>query len=127
MNLNSIAASAINAVNPNIDIRVKASTGYTVDTNFNQTPKYTERYTCGQIQSLTSADLKKLNGLNIQGVEQKVYLDGNFEGCFRQLGLGGDLLEFAYGSSGIQTYLVTAVIERWPEWCCVGVTMQVSA
>jgi len=37
----------------------------------------------------------------------------------RPLAKGGDLLDF-----GGQTWLVTAVLETWPDWCKVGVTLQ---
>ncbi len=126
MNLHSIASQAISAVNPMIAITTQLSGGYVTNPDGSQVPLYTDGTTTGQVQSLTASDLKKLEGLNIQNVEQKVYLNGNFEGAFRQLGLGGDLLIFSYGSAGSQTYLVTAVLERWPDWCCVGVTMQVT-
>jgi hypothetical protein len=48
-----------------------------------------------------------------------MYVRGNVEGLFRVLGKGGDLLEFEG-----QKYLVASVMERWPDWCCVALTMQ---
>ena len=125
MNLHSIASQAISAVNPMLTVTTKLSSGYTTSGDGSQVPTYTTGSATGQVQSLSASDLKKLEGMNIQNVEQKVYLNGNFEGAFRQLGLGGDLLTFNYGTHGAQTYLVTAVLERWPDWSCVGVTMQV--
>lgn len=119
MNLHQIAAGAVGAVNPFIAVTVQQSTGYTVDANYNQVPSYTTIDTTGQVQPLSASDVRKLEGLNIQNVTQAVYLNGNFEGVFRVLGKGGDLLVF----NGF-TYLVTAVLERWPDWCKVGVTMQ---
>jgi len=59
-------------------------------------------------------------------VKQKVYLNGNYEGVFREESKGGDTLTFSYGGSGEQTYLVATVFERWPDWCAVGVIAQVS-
>lgn len=119
MNLHGIAASAIGAVNPFIQITVQQSTGYTVDANYKQVPTYTTITTTGQVQPLSATDTRRLLGMNIQNVTQAVYLNGNFEGVFRVLGKGGDLLVF----NGY-TYLVNAVLERWPDWCKVGVTMQ---
>ncbi len=125
MNLHGIVSGAIGSINPNIPITIKISNGYTTDANYIQQPQYTTINTAGQIQSLSASDLKRLESLNIQSVDQKVFLSGNYEGIFRQLGKGGDILTFAYGNNTSQDYLVTAVLERWPEWCSLGVTMQV--
>lgn len=122
MNLHQVASGAIGSINPFIPIIVKQSTGYAVDANYNQVPSYTTINTTGQVQPLSASDTRKLEGMNIQGVTQSVYLNGNFEGVFRVLGKGGDLLVF----NGY-TYLVNAVLERWPDWCKVGVTMQLDS
>jgi len=127
MNLNSIVSGAIASVNPRITINGNVCTGYTVGANYVQVPTYQSIKTTGQVQTLTASDLKMLGGLNIQNVELKVYLDGNYEGVFRNLGTGGDTLTFCYGSICEQTYLVTAVLERWQDWSCLGVTAQVTA
>ena len=119
MNLNNIAAAYVGSVNPQVSISVQTSTGYTVNPDGTQVPTYSTSSTTGQMQPLGPQDLKKLDGLNIQNVTAKVYLNGDYEGVFRVLGKGGDLLTI----NG-QTYLVTAVLERWPQWTCVGVTMQ---
>lgn len=119
MNLHQLASGYIGSVNPMIPVTVQQSTGYTTDANYNQVPTYITINAIGQVQPLSSSDVRKLEGLNIQGVTQAVYLNGNFEGVFRVLGKGGDLLQF----NGY-TYLVTAVLERWPNWCKVGVVMQ---
>lgn len=122
MNLHQIVSSAIGAINPFIAITVKQSTGYTTAADGSQIPTYQTISTKGQVQALSGGDLKKLEGLNVQNVTQKAYLNGNYEGVFRVLGKGGDLLIF----NG-RTYLVMAVLERWPDWCCVALTMQMDS
>lgn len=119
MNLHSIASGVISAVNPMIPVTVKVSAGYATSADGTQVPSYNTISTTGQVQALTGKDLKQLEGLNIQGVTEKAYLNGNYEGVFRVLGKGGDLLVF-----GGRTYLVMAVLERWPDWCSVALTMQ---
>ena len=119
MNLHQIVSGAVGAVNPPTAMVIRRNTGYTTGTDGTQTPTYSDVTTTGQVQELSSGDIKRLEGLNAQNVQQKVYLNGNYEGQFRVLGKGGDLIKF-----GSQTYLVTAVLERWPDWCCVGITMQ---
>jgi hypothetical protein len=119
MNLHGIVSGAIGGINPQTPVTVQQSTGFTIGADGSQIPSYTTIATTAQVQALSWRDMLKLEGLNAQGVQQKAYLNGNFEGIFRVLGKGGDLIVI----NGI-TYLVTAVLERWPDWCCVAITAQ---
>ena len=122
MNLRKIANASIQAINKDVSITAKVSDGtYTTEPDGTRIPNYTTIITTGNMQPLSTQDLKRLEGLNIQNVTAKVFLNGNFEGVFRNTQRGGDLLII-----GGNTYLVTAVIERWPSWCLVGVTMQMT-
>ena len=142
MNLNGLVAGIVGTVNPQVNITVQQSNGYTTNPDGTQVPTSISIATTGQVQPLSSQDLRRLDGLNIQGVTAKVYLNqpraaalgsavlgstqlnalDDVEGVVRVLGRGGDLLII-----GPYTYLVTAVLERWPDWTCVGVTMQLGA
>lgn len=119
MNLRNLVSGAVTRVNPDVPINIQVSTGYTTAADGIRTPTYSTVNTTGNMQPLSSQDLKKLDGLNVQSVTAKVFLNGNYEGVVRNKGKGGDLLTIN-GS----TYLITAVIERWPDWCAVGVTEQ---
>ena len=119
MNLHAIASGVTGIVTPSQAATVQQSTGYTTGADGSQTPTYQTINTTADMQPLTGRDIERLNGLNIQGVFQKAYLTGNFEGVFRVLGKGGDLIVI-----GSRTYLVAMVLERWPDWCCVALTMQ---
>lgn len=121
MNLHNIVSGAIGAVNPSIAVVIKQSMGYTTNPDGSQVPAYTTTQATGQRQSLSGGDICRLNNLNIQGVTCKIYLNGNYEGVFRVLGKGGDLIIF-----GGQTYLVSAVLERWNDWCALALTLQVT-
>ena len=122
MNLHGLASGAIGVVNPFIPVVIQQSLGtYATLPDGKQVPAYATVNTTGQKQALTGGDVLRLNNLNVQGVTDKMYLNGNFEGLIRATGKGGDLVTF-----GGQTYLVSAVLERWPDWCCVALTMQVS-
>lgn len=121
MNLHAAVSGVIGAVNPFVPVSIQQSTGYTTNPDGKQVPTYTPVSTTGQKQALTGGDILRLNSLNVQGVSEKMYLNGNYEGLIRATGKGGDLLTF----NG-QTYLVAAVLERWPDWCCVALTMQVT-
>jgi hypothetical protein len=120
MNLHALASGLTGNVNPPVDVVVKRSLGAGEDASGRVVPQYdTPLATTGNKQSLTGSDIYRLQGQNVQGVVCKMYLSGNYEGLFRVLGKGGDLLIFEN-----HTYLVAAVLERYPEWCCVALTMQ---
>ena len=120
MNLHAIASGAISAVNPQVAIVVLQSTGSTTNPDSTRTPTYADPVTvCAQVQELTSTDLRKLDGLNLQGEHRAVYLNGAVAGVVRSAGKGGDLMKF-FG----QTWLVTQVMEKWPGWCKAIVTLQ---
>jgi hypothetical protein len=119
MNLRNIANAVTSSVNPNKRLTIFVSTGYVMDGTGRQVPQYHNVYAMGDRQSLSGSDIKRLEGLGIQGVTCKLYLNGNYEGMFRVLGKGGDLILI----DG-KTYLVTLVMERWADWCCLALTMQ---
>lgn len=77
----------------------------------------------GDVQSASAGDLRQLEALNIQGVRHVAYLNGNFNGVVRPLIKGGDLLEVASGPYAGK-YLVTNIMETWPGWCKLGITLQ---
>lgn len=122
MNLHGMVRGVISAVNPDIPVTVKPSTGSTEDDSGRVVPAYGAPIsTTGQKQPLTGKDIERFQQQNIQGVTCKMHINGNFEGLFRVLGKGGDLLQFEG-----RTYLVASVMERWPDWCCVALTMQLT-
>ena len=75
--------------------------------------------TC-QIQQLTQGDLRRIDGLNLQGVNRAVYLNGAWSGVVRAGAEGGDLFQMVDGTM----WLVTAVIETWPDWTKIMITQQ---
>ena len=120
MNLNSIVSAAIGSVNPQIEICVLQSTGYTTNPDSTRTPTYAAPVTVfAQVQELTARDLAKLDGLNLQAINRAVYLNGAVAGVVRSAGKGGDVMKFLG-----QTWLVTAIPERWPGWTKCVVTQQ---
>lgn len=120
MNLHQLVRGVVGAVNPDIPVSVMPSAGATEDDTGRTIPSYGATIqTTGQKQPVTGRDIERFQQQNIQGVTCKMHLNGNFEGLFRVLGKGGDLLQFEG-----RTYLVASVMERWPDWCCVALTMQ---
>lgn len=122
MNLHGIVASAVGTVNPPQAAVLRISTGYTTAPDGDRTPTYAPDQTVqAQIQDLSQRDIFHLEGLNIQGSEKIMYLNGELSGLVRATNKGGDLVIL---NNGTEFWLVTAVLEQWPDWCKVAVTMQ---
>ena len=120
MNLNNLASSLIGAVNPLISATLTPSSGYSTAPDGSQVPAYGAPVTASvQVQQLTTRDLATLAALNIQGNFRKVWMNGNWNGIVRPEGKGGDLLAF----NG-QNWLVVQVLEQWPDWTSVAVSLQ---
>lgn len=74
----------------------------------------------GQVQPLTFKDIQQLDGLNIQGSQRAIYFDQQIDGIVRADRKGGDLVTTPDG----KVWLVTLVLEAWPDWTKVAVTLQ---
>lgn len=125
MNLHSIVAGAISAVNPMLTGTIKISIGYGKAPNAAQVPLYAApKQVQVQVQPLSSDDLKKLDGMNIQGHMKAMYLNGeNLQAASRPDRKGGDLITLPDGS----VWLVTQVLEDWnisSGWMKSAVTLQ---
>jgi hypothetical protein len=66
-----------------------------------------------------------LDALNVQGVRRTIYLTGDVMAIVRVDQQGGDLIVFPDGTlpEG-NIWLAAQVIEAWPDWCRVCITLQ---
>jgi hypothetical protein len=120
MDLRGIANTVSDTVNPNISVTVKASTGYTIGSGLKQVPSYAAPVTgFAQVQALTAADLRHLDGLNIQGATKSIILRGELNAIVRVNSQGGDIVII-----GTQTWLAVAVLEQWPLWSRCAIQLQ---
>ena len=120
MDLNGIANTAAEVVNTNVAVTVQASTGYTIGAGLKQVPSYAAAVSgFGQVQELSSSELRQTEGLNIQGVMRKVYLRSPLNAVIRPDGNGGDLITIAN-----QVWLTVKTLELWPTWCSALVVLQ---
>jgi hypothetical protein len=121
LNLHTLVSGLIGAVNPFIPATIRRSTGYTIAPGGIQVPTYTDTALMIQVQPLSTGDLQKMDGLNLQANQTAVYLSGDWNGVVRAGKQGGDLLVF----NG-QTWLVTNVLEDWvgAGWTKVAVVQQ---
>lgn len=123
MDLRGIANQSTNTVNPNVLVTVQPSAGYTIGAGLKQVPAYGNPVTgYAQVQALTAADLRHLDGLNIQDATQSIILRGMLEAVVRAHSKGGDLVTI-----GADTWLTVAVLEQWPLWTRAAITLQVPA
>jgi hypothetical protein len=113
MDLQGMASQVSDVVNPNIEVSVQASNGYTnTGPGLRQQPSYAEAVTgFAQVQELTSSELRQIEGMNLQGALRTIYFRGNLNGVIRPDSKGGDLVNI-----GDHTWLVVKTLERWPLW-----------
>lgn len=121
MNLHGVAANAISAVNPMETATIQVSTGYTTADDGTRVPTYlpAQQVSC-QVQALQFSDLTQLDGLNIQGIKRKIYLNGRWDGLVRIDRKGGDLIKMQSGD----VYLIVLVLEYWPDWSSLAAVLQ---
>lgn len=128
MDLHGIVRGAITTVNPDTQMTWRRSQGYSnaAGSGGKVVLSYLPDQTVmGQAQALDADDLKQIDGLNLEGVKQAVYLYGNVQGLVRADSKTGDLLVFPQrGRSDAQSWRIIHVFETWPDWCKVGVWLQ---
>ncbi len=132
MNLHGIVRGTVTAVNPDLTVTLKQSTGYTTSADGTQVPAYsTTTGVHAQIQALSGKDLRQIDGMNLQGSLAAFYLYGAISGVVRASQEGGDLITVASGAYA-GTWLVTITLEQWSDggpasWCKVCGTLQVGS
>lgn len=122
------------AVNPNITVTLKRSTGYTINAAGAQVPAYAADETITvQVQALTQSEIQHLDKLNISNGQASVYADTQLSSVDRPSSSGGDLIVFgtdAQTPAGLrgQTWLVVALLEGWAGsgWCKAAITSQMA-
>lgn len=119
MNLHQIVRGAITTVNPDVPGVLKVNSGFTTSPGGKRVQSYTDVDVIVQMQSLSSTDLKQVDAINVQGILQSAYLNGNFNGINRPEQQGGDML-IVDG----KTWLVVKVAELYPDWCHLIVNLQ---
>lgn len=124
MNLHGIAGPIISAVNPMLPAYFEGSNSSSILEDGRQVASFLPPVVVvAQVQQLTSRDLQKLESLNLQQNGIAIYLYGVANGVVRISQKGGDLITVPTGpSAGV--YLVTVVLEQWPDWVKVSATLQ---
>jgi len=127
MNLHSIVAPVIAAVNPPLLCTLQASTGYSTAGDGARVPSYAAPVNIEiQCQALTYNDLTQVNGLNIQGKKLAMYIFGDWEGVVRSESKGGDLITLPDGT----VWLCVMVLEDWAlssGWTKIAAALQGTA
>lgn len=127
MDLHALVSPLISNINPQITATLLKSTGRNTSPAGRVVPTYASPITgLIQAQSLSGSQLQHMNNLGISGILCKAYLHGDWESVVRETLAGGDKFIFSYAGFTNGTWLVVQVMERWPDWCCVGLQLQVN-
>jgi hypothetical protein len=123
MNLNAMAAGLARAVNPSSEATLWVGNGqYNTSPDGVRTPRWIAQYPVTvDVQESTSKDLRQLDGLNVQGVTNVAYVNGDLNAVSRVRRTGGDMITL---QDSRETYLVATVLEQWGPWCKVALTLQ---
>lgn len=126
INVRGMANAAIQPVNENITALYLQSNGYAKDAYYKQVPGYLAPVEVqAQVQAVSASALQLLQNVNMEGVFRNVRMWGNAQGVVRPDAKGGDLLKFPQVPGGaVQTWKVEKVLETWPAWCSVIVSLQ---
>lgn len=127
MNLHSIAAPVVGAVNINQRVTLLQNTGFVTNPDFSRSPAYVAYTMPAQIQGLTSDSIRVLSGVGIQGDLRRVYLWGTWTSLVRSLQKGNDLMILPDRSM----WKVVLVFEDFGHeltsatgWCSVAIRLQ---
>jgi len=122
LNLHAIVAPIIAVINPQSTLTIAVSSGYTTNPDGSRIPQYTLTTLVADVQGLDAASLRMVEGLNIQGISRRVWVNGQYAGVVRAAFKGGDLVTDESG----QQWLITAVPEGWDKsgWCSFVMTLQ---
>ena len=126
IDVHALASAAIQPVNPDKQvIWLRSTGGYTTNAAGHRTPITESVPVSANVQGLSAKDLEHTDGQNMQGVMRSVHLYGNAQGIVRTDQQGGDVLQFPEVDGGPpRNWRVTLVMETWPTWCRVIVTLQ---
>lgn len=125
MNLYGLAAGLVSYANPLQQVSVRASTGYATAASGVRTSTYALPVVLpAQVQELTQGELRQIESLNIQGVQRSVYFTGAAAGAVRFSRRGGDVITLLTDNT---VWLTTAVLEEWPDWVKVSITLQLGS
>lgn len=120
MNLHRIVSGVVAAVNPQIVVVISANAGYTTNQDGSRAPAFNSFSAIAQMQPLTGGDLKKIEGLNLNGTLRAFYFYGEVDPAIRNAIKGGDIITTPDGNE----WLVAQSLEQWPDWCKVATVLQ---
>lgn len=126
MNLHTIAAGVIAAVNPMLPASIQISTGYQTGADGKRVSQYGNPPVNApvQVQALSYRDLQQLDGMNLNGEKRAIYVYGQLHATQRLNSKGGDIITLANGTPNDGVWLTVQVLEQFQNWVKVAVTLQ---
>ena len=118
MTLNEIAGDGIQEVNADVIGTIYRSTGYTTGTDGKRAPTYSagESIRVQTQGALSAPEVAQVQGLNIQGEIEGIYLRGEWHGTIKADQVGGDKVVY----NG-KTWMIVHILENWAGWTKVVV------
>lgn len=121
MYLRGIANRAAQGIRRDESVNIKRSTGSSMGPGLKLAAQYAPLVpVVAQIQALSGAELRLVEGLNIQGTFASIYVDGVLKAVERPSGVGGDLIIRADSTP----WLVVAITENWGNWTKAVICLQ---
>lgn len=121
LSLRPLANGLVSLVSPRIPVTVQKSTGSVMSADGTRRPSYQVfADVMARLDQLTPPELSQVEGLNLQGARQALYLDGKWRGLVRASNTGGDLVTLPDGS----VWLAVAVLEDRPTWTRSVIVLQ---
>jgi hypothetical protein len=122
VNLQAIAAGAVSAINPMRPLEIQVATGSVTNQDGSRTPTYANPIVVqGQVQPLSFREIQQVEGLNLNGTQRAIFINGAVNGLVRPTNQGGDLIKTMDDG---KVWLVVLVSEAWPDWTRAVVTLQ---
>jgi hypothetical protein len=128
MNLHAVVGPVIAAVNPSLPALLSISSGSVTNADGTRTPHYQQPALSilAQVQPLSTRDIMHVEKLSLQGKNVAIYITGELDGLVRSQIKGGDLVTISTGpNAGV--YLISAVLEQWPDWVKVTAVLQIDS
>lgn len=119
INVRALANMATQNVNPNREVTLEVSQGYTVNEYGEQVESFLSEQVQIQSQSLSNSDKRLVieAGINLQQEMISIYVFGAVDGIRRWVQKGSSRFTFpAYGEDDLVIWNVEMVSESWPTW-----------
>ncbi len=125
MNLHGIASRYVSKVNPLVQAELYVNMGWIEGRGAKRIAQWAPPIIrTMQIQALDSSDTTHNDEMNTSISTHRIYVYGVLNDLTRANQLGGDKIQILTGRQAGAVFLVTSILEQWPDWVCALATLQ---